>query len=1271
MDLATTTASSFRRRWIPASALSFDELKQVQSPWVTAICLADFDLDLGPRPRYMLPCNSPYLGIFDNPEEHVPPGGRFPHGDKSTQASEDLLSICCIAFPDATGTLKETDSLFSFRLRIPLPDSRYPGHLMRLTKAPSRTALLALAEEPLSTSSQGPHANDPYSMALKAVGRRASSTPLPPPAPVCEYAGPLWPPALGPEPVFLDASSYMGKLYGKASGYLYGYVHYRQRQDPSIKRGYAQQAVILLSGLPLPSVFLPMVGHISSLVHKFGTVALEAAWREIASWPWPCIPNLSPRLTSDQVSLSSMADRDAVTTSANDDGVQDGGRQGPSSPEDFVSEKVFGELKSPTSESLLLNSLALCYPLHPRIDPRFMSKPITLPLLGRDYRVPAPMQVYHPGLQLARATEWFRTARMAARSAVSEIQASLQHDWNVIREKHAIEFAQLGAECATLSAEDAKQRMMALQKRHIDESSKFEAARASIVESSIAAAVAQIERPNFTLPPQARHSSYCLSTTSDTGDQALGQRAQSYHLKDSDGLREATNLYGLLGPRLVPLLWHLWTLVVTGEHIMVVAPSAFAASQTVLALASLGPVPWAGTLRPLLTVYDRDYNAVAHDIEIGLTRAKSADSLMPDDLTPTLDANDGQRQESLPRSISAGSFFQSSLKPSSASVNTVPPSLIGTTNPLFLRSLGTHPNILLLGASPPDTELLCAAADEVGLTPQISHHRTPVVANREDENKSSSNGLMPTVSEDIAHETMKALIEAASATKACSASAGYYFTHNIETPQSDERVAGEGSPLLRPKAAINDLSALVPEPVPRSASIESLGTLVDGTLDTTLQEPSTPHEQTYAFSPKYWAPLRKPTSDTTILGNLIECFSGPGTLVSQASVLAAPNEEVLGRLLTPAARPAALPVQQFGKTEQPKYQTSLPPGVVALNNSVLRAHFDKLNEAFLRPFAPYVEMPQSLFEVSTFRSFNPYLHIPQLLPFSKEVLLNDIRSGKESCEEFLSLFTFKHYPNAQSSGARRKLVDLYAQFMATEHFKAWFEAKRAYVKAALDDLRDARIITLGNLSEMDNQVSVPHSSSRLKPLLEGLRLADLLYCLSTATHRRHSSLKELAEARRALTLLQKKQLIDPGPGVRIMPSPQPEAKSSSRSNEPPPENVHSGRDAEQKSTQGGTPDVNVPEGCVTLESILQTRIENLELLAAITASHLAEIEAAVGAATADAASQHPSSQRDGNGANPRSSSSASAWSGATHSTVFSSRLVFRRADGPSSTSGQQ
>jgi len=99
--------------------------------------------------------------------------------------------------------------------------------------------------------------------------------------------------------------------------------------------------------------------------------------------------------------------------------------------------------------------------------------------------------------------------------------------------------------------------------------------------------------------------------------------------------------------------------------------------------------------------------------------------------------------------------------------------------------------------------------------------------------------------------------------------------------------------------------------------------------------------------------------------------------------------------------------------------------------------------------------------------------------------------------------------------------------------------------------------------------------------------------------------------------------------------------------------------------------VNVPEGCVTLESILQTRIENLELLAAITASHLAEIEAAVGAATADAASQHPSSQRDGNGANPRSSSSASAWSGATHSTVFSSRLVFRRADGPSSTSGQQ
>jgi len=70
--------------------------------------------------------------------------------------------------------------------------------------------------------------------------------------------------------------------------YLFGYTYFRQVKDPSIRRGYFQKSVILLSKLPLVSFFGQVTAAIS---RKFfdggGGVSLEVACHDIDQWPLP------------------------------------------------------------------------------------------------------------------------------------------------------------------------------------------------------------------------------------------------------------------------------------------------------------------------------------------------------------------------------------------------------------------------------------------------------------------------------------------------------------------------------------------------------------------------------------------------------------------------------------------------------------------------------------------------------------------------------------------------------------------------------------------------------------------------------------------------------------------------------------------------------------------------------------------------------------------------------------------------------------------------
>jgi hypothetical protein len=69
--------------------------------------------------------------------------------------------------------------------------------------------------------------------------------------------------------------------------YLFGYVYFRQVKDSSIRRGYYQKSVILLSKLPLVTFFPQVTSVIARKFFECSEVALEAATKDLDSWSLP------------------------------------------------------------------------------------------------------------------------------------------------------------------------------------------------------------------------------------------------------------------------------------------------------------------------------------------------------------------------------------------------------------------------------------------------------------------------------------------------------------------------------------------------------------------------------------------------------------------------------------------------------------------------------------------------------------------------------------------------------------------------------------------------------------------------------------------------------------------------------------------------------------------------------------------------------------------------------------------------------------------------
>ncbi|KAJ1030240.1 hypothetical protein NDA16_001151 [Ustilago loliicola] len=83
------------------------------------------------------------------------------------------------------------------------------------------------------------------------------------------------------------ASKRAGAANSTSSSYIYGYVFFRQKRDPTNRRGYFQKSVVILSHLPLVGLFSEVVARLGPLYFEHGMSMFEAFANDVMAWPPP------------------------------------------------------------------------------------------------------------------------------------------------------------------------------------------------------------------------------------------------------------------------------------------------------------------------------------------------------------------------------------------------------------------------------------------------------------------------------------------------------------------------------------------------------------------------------------------------------------------------------------------------------------------------------------------------------------------------------------------------------------------------------------------------------------------------------------------------------------------------------------------------------------------------------------------------------------------------------------------------------------------------
>ena len=161
--------------------------------------------------------------------------------------------------------------------------------------------------------------------------------------------------------------------------------------------------------------------------------------------------------------------------------------------------------------------------------------------------------------------------------------------------------------------------------------------------------------------------------------------AASHH--ELPGVFQEVGLFSVFR-HMVPCLWALWELAITGQPMLIMGGAPDACGDAVLAVVSLiSPLEYCADFRPYFTLYDPDFHAITalSDAHWGRSSAKLSVAL-----PRGAQAADGGRRSGADAPTGSSSHATSSVAPAP------PPLLIGTTNPFFLKALERWPNAMWL-----------------------------------------------------------------------------------------------------------------------------------------------------------------------------------------------------------------------------------------------------------------------------------------------------------------------------------------------------------------------------------------------------------------------------------------------------------------------------------------------------------------------------------------------------------------------------------------------
>ncbi|PWN35703.1 DUF1630-domain-containing protein [Meira miltonrushii] len=222
--------------------------------WVLSVGCVNFDLEKGPDLEFLYPS----LGI----------------------SREERDNIAFSSFPD-TSIFDDGHAVFSWRVReVPLDSSNSEAPIIG-TPLPTLPELpenlsghLPVPHRQDSTASTPSNASVDHQAALEHAQNilRVAS----PGAQNTEQDGAIVSPNNGQK-----------RSASTSGNYIHGYCFFRQKRDATIRRGYFQKSVVILSHLPYVSFFSELVRRLGPLFFETGMPILEAFCHDVQNWEPP------------------------------------------------------------------------------------------------------------------------------------------------------------------------------------------------------------------------------------------------------------------------------------------------------------------------------------------------------------------------------------------------------------------------------------------------------------------------------------------------------------------------------------------------------------------------------------------------------------------------------------------------------------------------------------------------------------------------------------------------------------------------------------------------------------------------------------------------------------------------------------------------------------------------------------------------------------------------------------------------------------------------